>query len=229
MVLPISPTTKATIIPTSARDGLVGHWRFDEGSGSTAQDSSIKDNDGAITGATYITGKIGSNALSFDGVGDNVKITDFPGLSTDNSFSISLWANIINIPSSPRESNIIGFRPVPVRGIGIDVIHTTGIVKFKMRDDSESSTINLATNPSGFHHYVITYDSDTSTMEGFFDGTSQGDTTHTNVELTTDHEIGGNNVITGSSAYFKGEIDDVRIFNKVISQAEIDALKALGD
>jgi hypothetical protein len=51
------------------RGGPVAHWKFDEGSGSTAYDSTNNNNDGTISGATWTTGKHGS-ALSFDGTND---------------------------------------------------------------------------------------------------------------------------------------------------------------
>jgi hypothetical protein len=52
-------------------NGLVGWWKFDEGSGTVAYDSSGNGNDGNLTnGPTWTTGKIGG-ALSFDGVNDS--------------------------------------------------------------------------------------------------------------------------------------------------------------
>jgi len=48
--------------------GLVGHWKFDEVSGTTATDSSGNNNAGTLTnGPTWTAGKIGG-ALSFDGI-----------------------------------------------------------------------------------------------------------------------------------------------------------------
>ncbi len=54
----------ATINP---HPGLVGWWRFDEGSGTIAGDSSGNGNNGTIYGATWVAGKYGQ-ALSFDGI-----------------------------------------------------------------------------------------------------------------------------------------------------------------
>ena len=56
----------------------MSHWKFDEGSGSTASDPS-GGNDGTLTGAPgpiWTTGKIGPYALDFDGVDDWVDIGD---------------------------------------------------------------------------------------------------------------------------------------------------------
>src|SRR3989338_5343069 len=54
--------------------GLVGYWTFDEGAGTTANDSSGNNNTGTLTnGPTWTTGKIGQ-ALNFDGVNDYVDL-----------------------------------------------------------------------------------------------------------------------------------------------------------
>ena len=46
---------------------VLGHWKLDEGSGTTAKDSSSNANNGKLTGGPqWVTGKLGK-ALSFDG------------------------------------------------------------------------------------------------------------------------------------------------------------------
>src|SRR3569623_1006054 len=54
-------------------DGLIGHWNFDETSGTVAADSSGNGNNGTlINGPTWVTGQVGSGALSLDGIDDKV-------------------------------------------------------------------------------------------------------------------------------------------------------------
>src|SRR3989338_5884576 len=61
-------------------NGLVGYWAFDEGSGTTAGDSSGNGNNGTlVNGPTWTAGKVGSQAISFDGSNDY--------------FAVSLWMN----------------------------------------------------------------------------------------------------------------------------------------
>src|SRR5215510_6127367 len=57
-----------TVSPAPVETGLVAHWKFDEGKGTTAADSSGNGNKGALVGRpVWTAGKIG-NALSFDGI-----------------------------------------------------------------------------------------------------------------------------------------------------------------
>jgi hypothetical protein len=56
--------------------GLIAHWKFDEGAGTTAYDSA-GDNDGILNGdPEWVAGQIGDYALDFDGDGDCVDFGD---------------------------------------------------------------------------------------------------------------------------------------------------------
>ena len=62
---------------------LEGHWEMDENSGLVAGDSSGNSRNAAISGASWVAGKVGS-ALSFDGVDDEVIATGYKGISGSN-------------------------------------------------------------------------------------------------------------------------------------------------
>ncbi|UCF09905.1 MAG: PKD domain-containing protein, partial [Candidatus Bipolaricaulota bacterium] len=64
-----------------------GHWRFNEGGGSTASDSSANGNHGSLVGPSWATSADGSGALGFDGVDDIVRILASTSL---NSFGTKL-------------------------------------------------------------------------------------------------------------------------------------------
>ncbi|MHC4889517.1 MAG: hypothetical protein ACYTEO_08660, partial [Planctomycetota bacterium] len=68
-------------------EDMVSHWKFDEGSGTTAYDSAGS-NDGTIYGASWLDGII-DGALDFDGSGDYV---DAPTTNFNvNVGTISMW------------------------------------------------------------------------------------------------------------------------------------------
>src|SRR5450759_5412343 len=71
--------------------GLVGYWKFDEGTGTNATDSSGMGNNGTLTnGPTWTTGKVGG-ALSFDGTDDYVNVPDNPSLDMSGNLTIEFW------------------------------------------------------------------------------------------------------------------------------------------
>ncbi|MHC4083985.1 MAG: LamG-like jellyroll fold domain-containing protein, partial [Planctomycetota bacterium] len=69
--------------------GLVSNWKFDEGSGTTAYDSTGT-NDGIIYGATWTAGQI-DGALSFDGSNDYVFVPHDTTLDITGDITISVW------------------------------------------------------------------------------------------------------------------------------------------
>jgi hypothetical protein len=83
-------TLAISVRPAKASGSLVGYWKFDEGSGTTAYDSSGNGNHGTIYGATYVDGKIGK-ALGFDGVDDNVEVPDSDTLDVTDALTVSFW------------------------------------------------------------------------------------------------------------------------------------------
>ena len=81
----------AAAVPTDYQ----GYWKFDDGSGSIANDSSVNGNDGNLFGnPVWSTGKL-NGALQFDGVGDYVNLgTSSFGLTSGSSTQLSI--NLIN-------------------------------------------------------------------------------------------------------------------------------------
>ena len=69
---------------------LIGHWDFEEGSGSTAFDSSGNHLNGTIANASYTAGRMGNYALDFNGSNSYVVIGN-NALLTPATITISLW------------------------------------------------------------------------------------------------------------------------------------------
>ena len=76
---------------TNINEGLVAYWKFDEGNGTTSYDSSGNGNNGTLmNGPTWVDGKV-SKALSFDGVDDFVEADDSSSLKIDRNITITAW------------------------------------------------------------------------------------------------------------------------------------------
>ncbi len=73
--------------------GPVGYWSFNDGQGTTAQDSSSTNNDGTISGATWQTEDrcVAGKCLHFDGSDDNVSLADNTSLSITESLTVGGW------------------------------------------------------------------------------------------------------------------------------------------
>ncbi|KPL24302.1 MAG: hypothetical protein AMJ75_03995, partial [Phycisphaerae bacterium SM1_79] len=78
-------------LASSVSASLVGYWALDEGSGTTAQDSSGNNNHGALMGdPQWVAGQVGG-ALQFDGVDDWVEVPHHDSLTVDSEVTVAAW------------------------------------------------------------------------------------------------------------------------------------------
>jgi hypothetical protein len=71
----------------------VAYWKFDEGFGSVAHDSSGNNHDGTIYGAGWTNG-ISGTALQFDGFDDYDEVPDSPSLSGFTKLTLQAWIKV---------------------------------------------------------------------------------------------------------------------------------------
>ncbi|MHC4504034.1 MAG: protein kinase domain-containing protein, partial [Planctomycetota bacterium] len=147
--------------PDSLRVGLVGHWTFDEGTGTTARDSSGKGNHGTVMGgAKWAKGKVGG-ALEFDGRDDFVLIPNESSFDITRSITVAVWIKIASFTK--------GWQAIVTKG------DTHGSWRLQ-RDDKESS-LTWACSALSHHRYgdlrggVAVDDGRWHHVAGVYDGT----------------------------------------------------------
>jgi hypothetical protein len=91
---------------------LLAHWGFDEGTGSTASDSSGNGNDGTLATSpstpSWTTGRNGGSALSFDGIDDYVTVSGDQAIGKDGSdFSVT-FSMLLRQGGNGKLRSIIG-------------------------------------------------------------------------------------------------------------------------
>ena len=90
---------------STAEEGLVACWKFDEGKGNVVKDSSGNGNDGTIYGdANWVSGVKGS-ALHFNGKDSFVKIPAFGKAMPVNEVSVSVWVKL-DKPQTGTSDNV---------------------------------------------------------------------------------------------------------------------------
>ena len=207
--------------------GLVGYWKFDEGTGTTALDSSGMGNHGTITGATWIDG-IRGKCLSFDGVDDYV--VGYFSQFTNNTqpITMSMW---VNIPESFSwiNGNFI-YLGATYYGIGIYRNIATDTVSYVSRIGNANpySLQNKVVSRDVWYHMCLVGNG--STFNAYLNGVKlnsgllyygiyDGSSVNGYIRLAT-------TAIYGSSGggFFKGLIDEVRIYNRALDSAEIQTL-----
>lgn len=209
-------------------NGLVGYWTFNEGSGSALFDYSGNRNNGTTSGATaatFVDGKRGK-ALSFDGSNDYVKISHTQGLLGNiPTFTISTWFKTSGVSQRIyMEAN--STNNVPLLGIWIN---GSGQAEINIRDDANvtgHTVSTLAYNDNKWHHMVGVQVSKSSRII-YVDGVQVGtNTTALGTFTLNNSSIGVIKRAPGAadSGFFNGSIDDVRVYNRALSAAEIKQL-----
>ncbi len=227
-------TTTNTLIDSSAQlaqvsgtlnDGLVVHYKFDEGSGTIAGDSAGSNTGTLVNGPAWTSGKIGSGALQFDGVNDYVRVPFANNLNGMANFSVSIW---FNATAKATDNEIIGwgagFVPYAIRH------QANGRVRFYVSNGSKTSFAETNNAISkDWIHVVGSYDG--SIVRLYVNGLAQTTTGSLTGSIHTRSDsylaIGRQGNI--SDRYTLGSIDDVRIYNRALSASEISELYTFGN
>ena len=181
-------------------------YSLDENSGTTVTDNSGNGNGGTIFGAAWSSqGRYGS-ALSFDGVDDRVRATT---ITLGGSFTLMAW---INKPLNPAYATIVTV------GGNRDFYLGSGVLAFY--DGSADRLFGSALSSGTWHHVAIV--SDGSTLRAYLNGAPIGSTY--NVALGSysgSIQVGAWIYGTNNVDFFNGTIDEVRIYNRALTQTEI--------
>jgi hypothetical protein len=206
--------------------GLVAAYSFAAGSGSTVADASGNGNVGTISNATWTQGKYG-NALKFTGATTSyVSIPDAPGLDLTSALTLEAWVNpsSLNSPDSNWVAAVAKDHPNSSNDISYALYAATGTstppgehILTGSSDVSVSATSKLTLNM--WTHLAATYDG--ATMKIYVNGTLIKSKAQTGsiVEVNAPLKIGGD----WSGEMFTGIIDEVRVYNVALTQAQIQS------
>ena len=205
----------------------MGYWSFDEGSGATARDLSGRGNTGTLfNNPTWTSGQVGG-ALRFDGVDDFVDMPNHPSLQMTEQITVegSLfwdgggtgeWSNVFikRFHHQPGSEHFgLFLHRTGRRAYYSSVI---GGVRVYMSSPTNSVPINT------WFHIAITYNG--AHQRIFINGAQVAITARTGLMTanTEPFRIGGY-IGPGSVGPFNGLIDEVRIHNRALTEAEIRA------
>ena len=143
-------------------NGLVGYWNFNEGSGTTAADSSGGGNNGTlVNGPTWITGKVGSGAVSFGG-NDYVDTGSTVLSNPSHTGTFATWVKwnaldvyttlLSNGSMGGSEANGVNFYLAPVSGTHLLGSLNNGTTNHK------TITGNTMLTTGVWYHTVFTWD-----------------------------------------------------------------------
>ena len=224
----------AVILTVSS--GLVGHWKLDENSGTTAADSSDNSNNGTLTnmaGDEWTSGTV-DGALDFDGYNDYIAVPHADEFLADNG-TVALWFNGDNVSSTDgllsKDSSDYD------TGGHLTIRINSSQVQVRLQSTSNSYSISSGTlQDDTWYHVALSWGS--AGMKLYMNGTEVDTDAYTGGLGTSSGGIGNyepmalgacnwgsdNLVMTPIQDFFDGTIDDVRFYSRALSDAEIATL-----
>jgi hypothetical protein len=198
--------------------GPVAAYSFDLSSGTSLPDLSGHGHTGAIRGATWTSGRYG-NALQFDGADDWVTIADAPDLDLTGGMTLMAWV----YPTSGygardvlvKEGSGYEIYNLYARQYGASGSQATARVNGTLREVSGPA---LALNT--WTHLASTYDG--TTLRLYVNGVERAALSAGGAMAASSGvvRLGGNSLW---GEFFRGKIDEVRIYNRALGAAEIQS------
>ncbi|MEK7595865.1 MAG: DUF2341 domain-containing protein [Patescibacteria group bacterium] len=218
--------------------GLVGYWKLDESTNTTAADSSGNGNnltDGGVGSTGQTTGKFsyGMEVESSDGLGSSryKYITDNASLSITGDMTISAWVK----PEDLTTDHIIAGKWDGAQ-YGYAIYQNNGFLTLDLRNDSDGNTASQKTNDSvlsanNWYHVAAVYSSSLRTVKLYVNGSESPSFTTNNipsslVDSTARFHIGVVNSTAGFYGPYDGIIDETRVYNRALSSVEMASLYA---
>jgi len=220
------PSTDCNSDPGSCMTkGLVGYWSFDEGSGNIAYDASGNGNHGTIYGAKWSQGALAPSksgafgtGLSFDGVDDYVEVPDSASLDITKEVTVEAWIY-------PRKLDVYGggiskgdsqlfWKNNYYLEIGY------GGFRWGGGDGTNEVIVWSSSKAKNQWYHVVGVMRDNELPKLYVNGIYDvSGSSGTGVTLTTNNI----NLFIGkaSSYYSNAIIDEVRIYNRALSENEI--------
>jgi hypothetical protein len=175
-------------------------------SGTTVADGSGNNRGATLTSGTWTAGQYG-NAVAFDG--NATRVRSDANVSLSGAFTIEAW--ILNVGTAPYET-------IATIGPNRDFYLAGGIPRFDSGPTFLSFGAALPTNT--WQHVAITYDG--TTMRAYVDGALYGTPQAISLgAVNAPVQIGAWIFGSGNADYFSGTIDEVRVYDRALSQAEI--------
>ena len=198
----------------------VGIWRFEEGVGSTVYDYSGYGNNGTINGgANYTTGILGK-ALSFDGVNDYVNAGNGASLNITDAITVEAWVET-NLLS---DYGIIATKGSYTYFFSLNSSEAPALLIGNSSASSWNITCSGSSLQTGtWYHIAGQYSSSVGSVSLYINGvlnkTCSG--TAQKIGSNTSWVSIGSASSYSSTYFFKGFIDEVRIYSQALSAMEI--------
>ena len=195
-------------------NGLVAWYTFD----GNSSDMSGNGKHGTLEGATLVLDRNGKadRAYSFDGVNDRM-VVDGPWISGNSPRTVSIWAK-----SESWAGNFFTFGTGLSYNDRFSLLALTNSTSLKFVGERNDINLSVPAYHQTWKHFVLVYDGSILTL--FVNNASCGSfSKYLNTNGSVSLVVGSNSVLR-SDEYFKGDLDELRVYSRALSESEISAL-----
>jgi len=199
--------------------GLVGWWKLDDGSGTTAADAGNSGLDGSLVGDTSWVDGIAAGALAFDGDGDYVDVGKDPAFDITRQITISAWIKVNAFDTDWQaivNKGDSAWRLQRSQGNTLEFACSGLLVPGTRWGNIFGST---DVNDGRWHHVVGTYDGSKICL--YVDGQLDASSTASGTIRVNDQPVYIGENSEQSNRFWNGLIDDVRIYSYALSPDQI--------
>ena len=225
-----SPTSSPTPTPIAVPNGLIGYWSFDSStisSGGWVSDLSSSGSNAQLQNFSaltqIVTGAIGQ-AINLDGTSQYATLRNL-GSGVTTSFTVTMWVKRGRTTFPGNADRLFG-GGCGDWGIYLNPNSTFGLTNVCV--NGQNSNLQIA--DTSWHFLSVRYTPTGGTATFNVDGSANEVhsgyyfTNYTNSGLP--YAIG--DLTNDTSAYFRGSMDDVRVYNRVLADSEVATLYGLG-
>jgi hypothetical protein len=226
-VLAFAATTQAAVtLPP-----LAGHWGLNEGSGSTAVDSSGNGNNGTLgSGTTWTSGPDGGSAVAFNGTSSsNISIAKAV-VNTSQSFTVSAWVKFNNVSGA---QTFVSLDDTQLSAFFLQINSATGKLEFLRWATNSQTSASVAANSGvtpqvGTWYHVVGEDNvSTGQLQIYVNGTEDGTASYAGGWQGAGNTIIGRGRFSNVPADFvNGAVSDVQIYQAALSTTQVAALNS---
>ncbi len=198
---------------------LISHWKLD----GNAIDNSGNGNNGTVYGAVPTSDRFGNanSAMSFNGVNNYITVPDSASLKP-NQITMSAWI---------KPAQLSGYMDIVSKyyanGYYLRILDSSlysARIDFFAAGDSNATGTEVPANI--WSHVVSTYDG--TYQKVYINGVLKDSKSGMGPAISNVSNPLTIGALTGGGDYFSGAIDDVRVYNRALSQTEVQSLYATG-
>ena len=201
-------------------DNLAAYYAME----NDARDTSGNGNDGIMLGGQFGQDAYRGAVLTLDGIDDVVEVphSDAIGFNDSTNLTVTLWAKPTKLPRLTWTGVITKNRDVSAGDAYGIWISTSNQWHFRVDGTSGNANVPGAPDVTEEWHFVaMTHDADATYLRGYVDGRMIYENTNSNAAPLTGQSplwIGG---AQGVTEFYPGQLDEVRIYNRVLSENEM--------